>query len=112
MKTLKPYLIAAAAAVSLSAVASYGQNNPAQHDHATPPAQGTVMQQQQAMMANMQAEQQKLDDLVAQMNAATGPDKVERIAAAVNELATMHKRINGMMTMMMRHGGAQMPHQQ
>jgi len=30
----------------------------------------------QAMMANMQAEQKKLDDLVAQMNAAKGPEKV------------------------------------
>jgi hypothetical protein len=65
-------------------------------------------------MANMQAAQKKLDDLVAQMNAATGPDKVDRIAAVVSEMAAIHKdmctqMMNGeMMSMMMQmqHGTA------
>ena len=49
------------------------------------------MASRQAMMADMQAAQKKLDDLVAQMNAAPGPEKVDRIAAVVNEMAAMHK---------------------
>lgn len=51
----------------------------------------------QAMMGAMQADQKKLDELVAQMNAATGLAKVDRIAAVVNEMASMHKRMMGMM---------------
>ena len=61
------------------------------------------------MMANMQAEQKKLDELVAQMNAAKGPDKVDRIAAVVTEMAAMHKRMS---SMMMQGGMMQMMHGQ
>lgn len=101
MKPLKLYLIATAAAVSLSAAATYAQSSAQQHEHPAPPAGQTATASGQ-MMANMQAEQAKLDDLVAQMNAATGPDKVDKIAAAVTEMAAMHKRMSGMM--MMRGG--------
>ena len=107
MRHIKVYLIAAATAVTLTAAAGYAQNS-GQHEHATPPpAQGAAMDHQamMAMMANMQAEQKKLDDLVAQMNAATGPETVDKIAAVVNEMAAMHKRMSAMMMM---HGG-QMP---
>ena len=109
MRHFKRYLTAVAAAVALTAAAGYAQNS-AQHEHANPPqTQGPAMDHQamMAMMANMQAEQQKLDDLVAQMNAAKGPDKVDRIAAVVNEMAAMHKRMSSMMMSM--HGGMQMP---
>ena len=66
------------------------------------------------MMANMQAAQKKLDDLVAQMNAATGSEKVDRMAAVITEMAAMHKDMcaqmmnGGMMSMMMQmqHGAA------
>ena len=79
-----------------------------QHDHdATAPAGAAqqmpgmdhqkMMADHQKMMADMQAEQAKLDDLVAQMNAANGADKVDRIAAVVNEMAAMHKRMGMMM---------------
>jgi hypothetical protein len=57
----------------------------------------------------MQAEQKKLDDLVAQMNAAKGAEKVDRIAAVVTEMATMHRRMNAMMT---EGGMMQMMHMQ
>ena len=110
MRSLKGYVIAAATAVALTAVAGYAQNT-AQHEHATPPVAQAPAMDHQAMMANMQAEQKKLDELVAQMNAATGPDKIDRIVAVVNELAAKEKRMNSMMMMM--HGGAtQMPHDQ
>ena len=56
----------------------------------------------------MHAEQKKLDELVAQMNAAKGPEMVDRSAAVVTEMAAMHKRMN---EMMMTHGDmTQMPH--
>jgi len=81
-----------------------------QHDHdaaaaAAPAQQAGAMMDHQKMMADMNAEQAKLDDLVAQMNAATGPAKVDRIAAAVTELAAMHKHMNTMMQGDMMHGG-------
>jgi monomeric isocitrate dehydrogenase len=80
------------------------------HDHgaqATAPATSASTPQQQAMttqmMAVMQAKQQHLDQMVAQMNAATGQAKVDQMAAVVTELATMHRDMLSMMTMM--HGG-------
>ena len=65
-----------------------------------------MMAQRQKMMAEMQATQKKLDDLVAQMNGATGAAKVDRIAAVLTELVAQHKRMSsmmqgGMMPMMM-----------
>ena len=90
------------------------------HDHAAPPTAATPQpaMDHQKMMADMQAQQKKLDDLVAAMNAATGPDKVDRIADVVNEMAAMHKRMSTMMMqggmMEMMHGAGmpagQMPH--
>src|SRR5678816_2303140 len=108
MTRVSPYLLAVGTAVALSAGLGYAQNN--QHEHATPPtaAQGASADHQ-AMMANMQAQQKKLDELVAQMNAAKGPDKVDRIAAVVTEMAAMHKRMS---TMMMEGGMMQMMHMQ
>jgi hypothetical protein len=56
-----------------------------------------MMEQRQKMMADMQAAQKRLDELVAQMNAATGNAKVDRIAAVLNELVAQHKRMSTMM---------------
>jgi hypothetical protein len=95
MKNVTPYLLAVGTAVALTAGFGYAQNNP--HDHATAPtAQGALLDRQ-AMMSRMQADQEQLDKLVALMNAAQGPDKVDRIAAVVTEMAAMHKRMNAMM---------------
>jgi hypothetical protein len=105
MRSVGPYLLAVGAAVALSAGFGYAQNN--QHEHAAPSTAQAGSAEHQAMMANMQAEQKKLDELVAQMNAAKGPDKVDRIAAVVTEMAAMHKRMN---TMMMQGGMMQMMH--
>jgi hypothetical protein len=71
-----------------------------------PPTQSATMNQHQ-MMTEMQASQKRLDDMVAQMNAATGPDRVDRMAAVINEMAAMHKRMS---TMMMQGGMMQMMH--
>jgi hypothetical protein len=105
MTRISPYLMAVSTAVALSAGLGYAQNN--QHEHATPPAAQGAGADHQAMMANMQAEQKKLDELVAQMNAAKGPEKVDRIAAVVTEMAAMHKRMS---TMMMQGGMMHMQH--
>jgi hypothetical protein len=48
------------------------------------------------------ADAQKLDDLVARMNAARGSAKVDRIADVVNELVAQHKREHEAMAAMMR----------
>jgi hypothetical protein len=103
MRSVGPYLFAAATAVMLSAGFGYAQINP--HESATPATAQGPSAEHQAMMARMQAEQKKLDDLVAQMNSATGPAKVDRIAAVVTEMAAMHKRMSTMM-MQMPHGAA------
>ena len=118
IKHLTAYLIGAAAALLLSA--SVGNAQTTGHDHSAAPAPGDTSQpaqaaaNQHAMMANMQAAQKKLDDLVAQMNAATGSEKVDRMAAVITEMAAMHKDMcaqmmnGGMMSMMMQmqHGAA------
>ena len=92
---ISPYLTAVAVAVALSGF-GYAQSN--QHEHATSPAAQDVSPDRQAMMADMRAEQKKLDELVAQMNAAPQSEKLDRIAAVVTEMAAMHKRMSAMMT--------------
>lgn len=59
----------------------------------------------QQMMADMKASQEKLDDLVAQMNAATGQQKVDRIAAVLTELVARQKAMQTHM-MIMEHESA------
>lgn len=94
----------------------------ATHEHgaqATPPAASAPAAQQQAMMMkmmdDMQAQQKRLSEMVAKMNAATGQAKVDQIAAVVTEMAAMHGRMTSMMTMMhggggmMQHGAAETP---
>ena|SRR5712691_7045934 len=92
IKHLTASLIGAAAALLLSASVGHAQTT---YDHSTTPAstgpQQQAMANRQAMMANMQAAQKKLDDLVAQMNAATGFEKVDRRAAVITEMAAMRK---------------------
>jgi hypothetical protein len=45
------------------------------------------------MMASMRAEEAKLDDLVAQLNAARGDDRVDKLIAVVRELVAERKRM-------------------
>jgi hypothetical protein len=108
IKQVRLYLMAAGAALAISVAVGYAQSSQLEHGTAGPPAQ-TAAADHQAMMARMQAEQKKLDELVAQMNAATGSEKVDRIAAVVTEMAAMHKQMN---TMMMQGGMMQMQHGQ
>ena len=99
MTRISPYLFAVGTTLALAAGLGYAQTN--QHEYSNPAAAQSAPAERQAMMDRMQAEQNNLDDLVAQMNAAKGPEKVDRIAAVVTEMAAMHKRMN---TMMMQRG--------
>ena len=60
-----------------------------------------MMAGQQQMMASMQAGDKKLDDLVAQLNAARGNDRLDKLVAVVNALVAERK---GMRDMMAMHG--------
>lgn len=90
-----------------------------QHEHQQPAAKPgemsmkcqEMMAAHQKMMTEMTAADRRLDELVAKMNSATGPAKVEATAAAVTELVTerkaMHERMmkmhQGTMGHMMEH---------
>jgi predicted transcriptional regulator len=70
-----------------------------------------MMADQEKMMTEMKAADQRLDDLVSAMNAASGMQKADAIAAVVNEMVTqrrtmrdgMMKMQHGMMAHMMEH---------
>jgi hypothetical protein len=72
----------------------------AQHEpeHATAgdvaaPPQGThdMTKMHERMMAEMKAADAKLDALVADMNQATGDERIAAVIAVVNEMARQHK---------------------
>jgi polyhydroxyalkanoate synthesis regulator protein len=52
---------------------------------------GSMMEER---MQAMEERQQKLDGLVDAMNAARGAEKVDAIAAVVNELVSQHKAMH------------------
>jgi len=54
----------------------------------------------QKMMADMKAGQEKLDDLIAKMNAATGEEKIAQMATVLTELVARQKAMHAHMTMM------------
>jgi len=99
----------------VAAVLGYASG--AVHAQPSPAAQGAqqgqpagrgrmgMMGDRQAMMANMQAQAKKLDDLVAAMNAAGDADKANRVAAVVTELVAQHKAMHARMMTMMEGGG-------
>jgi hypothetical protein len=66
------------------------------------PDMRAMMADQHKMMMSMQASDKKLDDLIAQLNAAKGADRIDKLVAVVNELAAERKQMTGMMSM---HGG-------
>ena len=66
-----------------------------------------MMAEHEKMMADMKAADQRLDDLVAKMNAASGMDKTAATATVVTEMVTQDRTMrDGMMKMqqdMMSH---------
>jgi len=69
---------------------------------AAKPDMHAMMAGQHQMMMSMQASDKKIDDLIAQLNAAKGNDRIDKLVAVVNELVAERKQ---MMTMMSMHGG-------
>ncbi len=62
-----------------------------------------MMADHEKMMAEMKAADQRLDELVAKMNAATGTEKADATAAVVNEMVTQRRTMRG--GMMKMEGG-------
>ncbi len=66
-----------------------------------------MMQQRDQMQAKMKAMDDRLKGLVAEMNAARGSARTDKIAAVVNELVAqhlqMHDDMSAMMPQMMQH---------
>lgn len=125
LTTLVTGIVAGCAALLISAVPGVGGQAPQEHQHtatakAKPPSGmaadmatrcQAMMADQEKMMADMKDADQRLDDLVSKMNAASGGDKADATAAVVNEMVTqrrtmrdgMMKMQHGMMAHMMEH---------
>ena len=86
------------------------------HDHATPtqkeqtapaPKMGMMGQNHQRMMADMKTAHDRLQDLVARMDASTGDQKVNAIADLLKQLvadqSNMHRHMMEMHDQMMAH---------
>jgi hypothetical protein len=99
------FAIAPVARIADVAAAARGQQSPSaatqqEHEHAQPSAQPNMqdmMKMHQQMMAEMKAADAKLDQLVQQMNAASGEAKVNATAAVVTELVRQQKSMHAHM---------------
>jgi hypothetical protein len=96
--------------VELSATGAIQANRSAQD--APQPPHPKMQDAMTEMMAEMKAEDARLDALVADMNTATGDGKINAVAAVVNELVRQHKamhtRMAGMHQEMMGGRGMMM----
>jgi len=96
------------------------QTQQPEHQHQQPPGKPSadmsakckaMMAEHEKMMAEMKAADQRLDDLVAKMNASSGQAKTDATAATVTEIVAQRKTMRdrmmqmhqGMMSHMMEH---------
>lgn len=91
------------------AAAAGPQTAPPQGGQAKPDmaAMGAMMKMQEQMMAEMKAGDARLDALVKDMNAATGPAKITAMSATLTELVRQQKAMHdhmGHMQMMSGRG--------
>jgi len=120
MKRIVTAMMAGCAAVAISAVPGLAAQTPHEQHAATakakPPAGmeakcQAMMAEREKMMADVKAADQRLDSLVATMNAASGMEKMAATATVVTEMVTerrtmregMMKMQQGMMSHMMEH---------
>jgi hypothetical protein len=116
---MKPVIAMMGVTVLLLASAPMAQTPPQQppqppqqeHQHPAEKPAGDMAAKCQAMMADhqkmmgdMKAANERLDALVAKMNAASGQAKTDATAAAVTEIVAQRKTMHDMMMKMM-HGG-------
>ena len=115
MRTLISQFVLTSVTVLGLAVGAYTQD--AQHQQTQPSADiaakcKAMMADRQKMMEEMKAADQRLDELLAKMNSASGQAKVDATAAAVTELAAQRKAMRDRMTQMhqgmMTHMGEHM----
>ena len=85
-------------------IATASQHAPAAQigERLTPNMQGTMKMHEQ-MMAEMKANDARLDALVKDMNGATGDARTTAVIAVVNELARQHKAMHDQMGEMHQH---------
>jgi len=117
MKRIVTAMMAGCAAVVISAVPALAAQTPQEHQHAAtakakPPSDmaakcQAMMAEREQMKTEMKAADQRLEDLVAKMNAASGKEKTDATAAVVNEMVAQRRAMrDGMMKMqheMMSH---------
>jgi hypothetical protein len=114
-------MVAGCAVVVMSAVPGLAAQTPPEHQRPATatekPAAGmeakckAMMGEREKMMSAMKAADQRLDELVAKMNNASGMEKMAATAAVVSEMVTerrtmrdgMMKMQEGMMSHMMEH---------
>lgn len=123
-------LVAGCAVVVMSAASGFAAQTPREHQHAAAdkakPPSGmeakckAMMAEKEKMMADLKVADQRLDELVAQMNTASGMEKTTATAAVVTEMVTQRRTMRegmmrmqeGMMSHMMEHlqaGAASLP---
>ncbi|HLG58736.1 MAG TPA: hypothetical protein VI485_25550 [Vicinamibacterales bacterium] len=113
-------LVAGCAVVVMSAVSGLAAQTPQEHQHAAaakakPPEAKcqAMMAEKEKMMADMKVADQRLDDLVATMNTASGMDKMAATATVVSEMVTQRRTMrDGMMKMQEDMMGHMMEHMQ
>ena len=120
MKRIVTAIMVGCAAVVISAVPRLAAQTPHEQHAATDtvkPASGmaakdqAMMAEREKMMADMKAADQRLDDLVARMNTASGMEKMAATATVVTEMVTQRRAMQegmmkmepGMMVHMMEH---------
>ena len=123
MKSIVTAMMAGCAAVVISAVPGLAAQTPQEPQHAATdkakPPSGmeakcqAMMAEREKMMADMKAADQRLDDLVATMNTASGTEKPAATAAVVTEMVTQRRTMrDGMMKMQQDMMGHMMEHMQ
>lgn len=121
-KRIVTMMVAGCAAIAISAVPGLAAQMAQAPHHAAAdkakPASGmaarcqAMMAEREKMMADMKAADQRLDDLVAKMNTASGTDKVAAIAAVVTELVTQRRTMRDGMKMQQGMMGHMTEHMQ
>lgn len=115
---IQTFRLSAAIVLALSLAVSAGAQDP-QHQQtpAKPSADMSarckaMMAEHEKMMTEMKTTDQRLDDLVGKMNAASGQAKVDAVATVVTEIVaqrkTMRDRMMQMHQRMMSHMGEHM----
>ena len=103
-------LVLVASALAVFAPGAMAQTPADEWPHAVPalqepPPAPAAADDHHAVVAKMRTDAEKLAELVAQMNAASGTDKIGPMAALVSQLAAKQMKMMDCMAMMHEGGG-------